>query len=230
MRFVTRHIRRVLASAGAVLLFVGLISTMTSCEMILHGSRLIVCAITSDGDTIVSLVLTGDAAGRVESVVHKWGDASRVGLLWGDKRYGTDVFVRRHDEAAEFDGTAHGDSAHFWRRGRDAAGDPIYLDAMLYGIRFSDRCAIRYGDAKTGELRFARTSYRQIELQLPWWSCVLIGTLLVAPSVREMMRHRQSGRRLSAGQCVICGYDLRATPERCPECGTVPPGAPAKPD
>ena len=39
-------------------------------------------------------------------------------------------------------------------------------------------------------------------------------------------RRRFRALRRSKGLCVHCGYDLRATPDRCPECG-VPRYAPA---
>jgi hypothetical protein len=53
---------------------------------------------------------------------------------------------------------------------------------------------------------------------VPYW-CIAAGAWLL-PAI-WFWRWRQWKMRLR-GLCVVCGYDLRATPDRCPECGAVP--------
>jgi hypothetical protein len=48
---------------------------------------------------------------------------------------------------------------------------------------------------------------------------VLLAAVLPTFWVTTRLRRR---RRAAGGQCAACGYDLRATPDRCPECGAVP--------
>jgi uncharacterized OB-fold protein len=46
--------------------------------------------------------------------------------------------------------------------------------------------------------------------------------LLILPMSRILSILRALRRnRLDGGLCLTCGYDLRATPDRCPECGTL---------
>jgi len=53
-------------------------------------------------------------------------------------------------------------------------------------------------------------------LGIPCWMPVLMFALLPAGQLTVGLRRR---RRFNAGRCLRCGYDLRATPGRCPECG-----------
>ena len=50
---------------------------------------------------------------------------------------------------------------------------------------------------------------------------LVIVPLALLPALWWYVRHRRD-RLLLQGRCLSCGYDLRATPDRYPECGGLP--------
>src|SRR5205823_4634558 len=55
-------------------------------------------------------------------------------------------------------------------------------------------------------------------IYLPHWSLIAFFGLLPLFKSIGLLRRRAHG----PGLCAACGYDLRATPDRCPECGALP--------
>ena len=64
--------------------------------------------------------------------------------------------------------------------------------------------------------------YRERAIALPCWFLVL-GCSVMPAMWLAGARSRRLARRKKAGLCTQCGYDLRATSDRCPECGTAVP-------
>ena len=83
----------------------------------------------------------------------------------------------------------------------------------------------------TGYLKLFAGSYRTIEnapenyqtsirFMIPAWLPPLINAV---PFSVWLVLSRRIKRRKKVGYCTTCGYDLRASPVQCPECGTFAP-------
>jgi len=90
--------------------------------------------------------------------------------------------------------------------------DPVELAA---GVTVDRRLPFRILPLQLGvlESKVARVAV------VPLW----VPTLAMAAAPLWMTSRRR--RHRLAGLCAACGYDLRATPDRCPECGMVAAGA-----
>ncbi len=80
---------------------------------------------------------------------------------------------------------------------------------------FSPFPGISYSEYWFGSVRDLRVAYWF--LFVPPWA---IAACIASASI-FYQRRRQN--RVARGQCVKCGYDLAATPDRCPECGSFVP-------
>lgn len=62
-------------------------------------------------------------------------------------------------------------------------------------------------------------------VEMPYWLAVLLAS---APLLHKVKVRLPRGKSNASRACAACGYDLRATPDRCPECGTQPPPVPSR--
>jgi hypothetical protein len=128
-----------------------------------------------------------------------YGRTSLGGQVWIGYWWQDNTYLRRPHEGFTADtwrvGSVHQQGRHFDR--------PVGVDPRAWRFGFG---SIWYVQAANGEC----------SIIVPHW--LLLG-ISAAPAASVVARRRWSRRRPEV-PCPRCGYDLRATPGRCPECGT----------
>jgi hypothetical protein len=94
-----------------------------------------------------------------------------------------------------------------WKYSRPQPGGVLYLNPLPGSV-------LGIGGSLGGK--------NQIDVRLPYW--LLVAAFCVMPAIWIVItcRRRRERTRIAQGLCPTCGYDLRATPGRCPECGATP--------
>lgn len=60
---------------------------------------------------------------------------------------------------------------------------------------------------------------RQTRIGIPHWFVITVLATLTWFAWAPMRKSWRTRRRRRQGRCLQCGYDLKGTPDRCPECG-----------
>jgi hypothetical protein len=104
-----------------------------------------------------------------------------------------------------------------------AVGDGYFCSELDPTIGLKERAALlvslptlhRLGPV-AGIGVFWERPLRFTEIMLPHWLLVLVCAVMPLVWLTQQVRVRAAERM---GRCISCGYDLRASKDRCPECG-----------
>lgn len=101
-------------------------------------------------------------------------------------------------------------------------GYPLYAPSYVSSappVRKYDVLGFELAITKPAQWPFIE---RTNSLTVPLPGVAMVTSLLPAFAFLAYRRRRIREHRRRLDKCVTCGYDLRATLDRCPECGSVP--------
>lgn len=143
--------------------------------------------------------------------------SSQGGLRGFFVRHEKLVAIEQRRLSASFDHVTNDEK----RRADALSGGDVAWKAFGFGV---GRGSYRVGAPSNyrGQTVTAGTD-ESYHVMAPAWAIVLVTGIWPAVWLRATLRTSSRHRR---GLCPACGYDLRVTPDRCPECGAVPEPAP----
>jgi hypothetical protein len=130
-------------------------------------------------------------------------------------------FARHHlwtDDAESFRHWA----ASSRQRRREAPANPKSLRAWHRGFDLNPVAGFAFKRVDYGRLSHLTLNGVHWAVAVPYRGVAAAFGLIPAAWLIRFCRRLHHKRWRWLGVCRNCGYDLRASPERCPECGTIP--------
>jgi hypothetical protein len=104
-----------------------------------------------------------------------------------------------------------------------ARARPVPAPTVTWQFACRWSAAAPYGDGNTADGRWATYStLSSILITVPFYQAFVVTAIVPGIVAARRLIARRGRRVRRSGVCPACGYDVRVTPDCCPECGTVP--------